>query len=154
MIKERVDAGVKWLDETHPNWRDRVNVDILDMYSDSSCILGQMFSQYAYAREILGGRFCTEHGFSSDDPSEYHELTKEWKGRLTMTYDLTKPYVPPGKYKVVQLLTNDPLTEVLWVSREVTVVSPAFREGVDDSNYVIADNLRLYKNPPVAVVKV
>ena len=44
-VEERVDAGVRWLDENIPDWLDRVVVNKLDLSNGCKCVLGQLFAK-------------------------------------------------------------------------------------------------------------
>lgn len=54
--EERVAAGAALLDTKVPGWRDRIDMDILDLDSTVCCIIGQLSDRgfYAYAYEVLG----------------------------------------------------------------------------------------------------
>lgn len=51
--RERVRAGVAWLDENQPRWRDRVSVNDLEMANGCRCVLGQLFEVEARQASIL-----------------------------------------------------------------------------------------------------
>lgn len=40
---ERVALGVTFLDDTVPNWRDRVDLETFDITDPDNCIVGQVF---------------------------------------------------------------------------------------------------------------
>lgn len=78
-LQERVQAGIAVLDELGPeNWRELVDLNTLDMTSESMCILGQLYGEYTegkYALSILAG---SDYGFD-DRELGYPELVAEWK---------------------------------------------------------------------------
>jgi hypothetical protein len=82
---ERVNAGALWLDQHHPGWVDRINLDILDLYDCQKCVLGQMFGLYS-AAPLAPADYPTEWlddvaiplGFDIDDES-YTQLTDAWR---------------------------------------------------------------------------
>jgi len=41
-LEKRVDAGINYLNENHPGWADKINVDSLDINSSDYCICGQL----------------------------------------------------------------------------------------------------------------
>lgn len=41
-LKERVDAGIAWLDSRYPDWAANINGWFLDMGDGEQCILGQL----------------------------------------------------------------------------------------------------------------
>jgi hypothetical protein len=41
-MTERVAAGAAWLDEHHPGWVDRIDLNVLDLESPCFCVLGQL----------------------------------------------------------------------------------------------------------------
>lgn len=78
-IDEQVANGVAWLDETQPDWRERVHAYLLTMDNACLCICGQVFAEvcdqdgsgYQYAMMIAvggddGSLWSMEHGFSPD----------------------------------------------------------------------------------------
>jgi hypothetical protein len=44
-VESAVARGVAWLDQIAPNWRDRVNVNELDLTSATHCVAGQVFAE-------------------------------------------------------------------------------------------------------------
>jgi len=52
---ESVARGVALLDETVPGWRDRIDLDTLDVESTSACVLGQVFAADAEHDGWYGG---------------------------------------------------------------------------------------------------
>lgn len=51
---DRVQAGMDFLDERHPEWRGAINRDVLDLSSQTDCILGQLYGHYMDALLPLG----------------------------------------------------------------------------------------------------
>ncbi|KXK63382.1 hypothetical protein AWW66_03450 [Micromonospora rosaria] len=45
-LQDRVTAGVAWLDQHHPGWADRIDVDVLDLDDSLSCVLGQVVGDF------------------------------------------------------------------------------------------------------------
>lgn len=92
---EKIQDGVKWLDENYPNWRDKVDPDTLNIGSDCGCILGQVNKKYTdtLKQHGLSHRQACELGFNVPDDIideyfdndmeddidlEYKILTKKW----------------------------------------------------------------------------
>lgn len=91
----RVQNGVKWLDQEHEGWRDRIDVDLIDMGSVDVCVLAQLFGhadEYdKYGRAALRLRLnekkCEGRGFDVPDALyeagvTYNDLTEAWKKEL------------------------------------------------------------------------
>lgn len=113
VLEERVARGVEWLDDNHPGWKGRVDVDELDMGDGYHCILSQVLRQkYGDVIDILGENFCLRHGFTlyncpvGHSPNRYDQLTSIWKQQLIKTYDLAHDKVEPGAYKIVEIDDN------------------------------------------------
>lgn len=53
MIADRVAAGAAWLDEHHPGWVDRIDLDRLNLADRKACVLGQMFGDFNAAPSEL-----------------------------------------------------------------------------------------------------
>lgn len=51
---ERVQAGIDFLDERHPEWRGEIDRNILDLSSQTDCVLGQLYGHYMDALPALG----------------------------------------------------------------------------------------------------
>ena len=89
-ILEAVDAGVEWLDENLPDWRQYVDRTKLNMRWEESCVLGQYhLARYGEANfdKILHALFnddvdrAVELGFLSLD-FNYYELDAAWVQKL------------------------------------------------------------------------
>lgn len=85
-IEQAVDAGIKLLDEKGPSdWRQRIDIRILDIDDDELCVLAQVFGSFMYTENLnrLGlendGR---PYGFCAYRMDEWEPLTNEWKRRL------------------------------------------------------------------------
>lgn len=45
-VRERVLNGIKWLEEEYgPEWKDKIDLDLLQLTSSSYCVLGQLYSE-------------------------------------------------------------------------------------------------------------
>lgn len=102
-IPVRVARGVALLDEKRPGWRDRIDLDALDMRSSRDCVLGQLYADHedvdwphrtafhVGATELLGDvEDAAAYGFENgaefrdlDAADEYAELTAEWRRVIT-----------------------------------------------------------------------
>ena len=95
-IAAKVQNGIKRLDAVGPaDWRDRINLDTLDVHSLSDCVLGQVFGDYGEGMDALfpGHRWLSdgineEHGFEAPTDRltgnrQYASVTAAWKIALT-----------------------------------------------------------------------
>lgn len=77
-VKERVAAGVIWLDEHQPRWIDSIDVAGLDMGECHDCVLGQVYGNFVRApiEATLHGAF----DLVGDEPIiRFRTLTREWR---------------------------------------------------------------------------
>ena len=84
-LAERVAAGAALLDERAPGWRAKIDLAVLDLDSDTSCILGQVFGGYVAGLERLGGCRAVPHGFCVEYPpdgADAQQLTQAWREYL------------------------------------------------------------------------
>lgn len=44
-----VAAGMVWLDENAPGWRDKIDIEALDVADCQLCVLGQIYGDYSNA---------------------------------------------------------------------------------------------------------
>lgn len=86
-----VSQGAKLLDVKVPGWRERVNVDALDMFDPFKCVLGQVFSRFGDGLEklMLNRQSRMVYGFDASEPpgtkgmvEEYGKLTRAWQREL------------------------------------------------------------------------
>jgi len=96
----RVARGVALLDEKCPDWRTRVNPDILDLHSDTDCVVGQLYGSYPAGWPALGltSRVqATRYGFDAvtgdqwpsvalGNEAEIDALTEAWRAYLGGTH--------------------------------------------------------------------
>jgi len=107
-VADRVSAGIALLDEKVPNWRDKIDLETLNLRNTRNCVLGQVFktpedswqSGYDAGREILELEGCgccedagpspAEYGFDvdlfyiDDLDEEFDELQAEWERQLSL----------------------------------------------------------------------
>jgi hypothetical protein len=84
---DAVARGVALLDERVPGWREKINVETLDMGDYCFCVLGQQFGDFGEGLinldfDLGDGDLAREYGFQrlaghSDD--EYQALTDAWR---------------------------------------------------------------------------
>lgn len=90
-----VQGGVKYLDREHPGWRDKVDLDRLDLSNGHRCVIGQVtgcynhyFGQHEEVDPIaLGFKVplqMTPLGFGITEERLYMHLTNAWKRELTL----------------------------------------------------------------------
>jgi len=109
--ERRVARGAKFLDERVPNWEQRINLERLDISSDTDCVLGQLFGTYveSFGKTPLSNDQDLEFGFYTTEYAEEEQdddfllLTMYWKrealirlnrrstGVITETSDVGEP---------------------------------------------------------------
>jgi hypothetical protein len=90
-LAENVDRGAAFLDKEIPDWRNKINVSILEMDSESNCVASQLFSnryslfinKFKLTREqaIHFGFIAPDHGGKEHD-SQYSLLNELWKAKI------------------------------------------------------------------------
>jgi len=91
-IQERVRNGIELLDARIPNWKTKIDINVIDVgNSYDKCPLGQIFGDFMLGIQELGisGR-AKMFGFAFQE-REYLEpepLNQEWKRQLTNTGDV------------------------------------------------------------------
>lgn len=74
-IAQRVARGALLLDRTYPNWERRVDMEVFDIESLKSCVLGQVYGDWSVGTKLLaldGDRYRQEvNGFEMTE-TEYH----------------------------------------------------------------------------------
>ena len=91
-LKDRVDRGIRLLDEQLPDWDKGVNLATLNLGNGRFCVLGQLFGRYEDGHHRIGLQSETQavlHGFhimckSSRLPEplemeRWEELTNVWR---------------------------------------------------------------------------
>jgi hypothetical protein len=101
-VAERVSNGIALLDELEPNWRESIDLEMLNIATCTNCILGQLsfkedgltstdYSRWLDKRYKTYARDRHELGFTVyNGPTEYYypslddfnSVTAEWKRRL------------------------------------------------------------------------
>lgn len=93
-MKSAIKRGIKLLDERVLDWRDRIDLDELDLSNSQSCILGQSFGAYGKGKYLLGltAIESAKLGFNildvswwdeNDFETQYNRLTQLWKEALS-----------------------------------------------------------------------
>lgn len=80
-----VKRGIYWLDENHPGWASRINLDKLEMAACSQCVIGQAVGDYSDTiraqhngyNNIEGVVWAVDHGFESPNVLNFLCLTNE-----------------------------------------------------------------------------
>ena len=126
-LQKRVDRGIQLLDTHGPlDWRDRIDMDTLDLGDGDQCVLGQVFGDEAQsARPRTNGfwhgadRLFGNAGDSSDKQIERHgfaiwsgkatprELTDEWILALASGPCGQGPSSEPEPREVLRLTRDD-----------------------------------------------
>jgi hypothetical protein len=92
---ERIARGAAFLDEKQPGWRERIDLEALNLASLENCVLGQVFGHFdggfaALADAGLVADVATlDYGFDvngdEDDDGWYSVLTQEWREYIEST---------------------------------------------------------------------
>ena len=98
MFREgEVRRGIAWLNENKPDWRDRINLETLDLSRADNCVLGHVYGGFGPGLKAFVSTGCvareTEaYGFYYpwlSDPFErergYNALTETWKALIQET---------------------------------------------------------------------
>jgi hypothetical protein len=133
LMQERVQAGIKFLDENAPrNWRERVDLDRLDIDKSSRCVLGLVYGNYWTGLSALN--IAVDLGFIAGN-TRADLLTLTWREQIAasprpaepeqMTITLTR--------ELLELFTNrqaeiDDPDHTLW-STEFMVDGVRIRLG-------------------------
>lgn len=65
-VDEVVSRGANWLDENHPGWTARINLDDLMMNNCTKCVIGQAIGNYYEVIELASGD-STEYGWAIEN---------------------------------------------------------------------------------------
>lgn len=92
MFEKQIQAGVTLLDAKMPGWESKIDLGILNMRSDTRCILGQLYGYFSNGRSQLGLQMpfpinsirpdwseIDNHGFHAESAEKSQILTDEWK---------------------------------------------------------------------------
>lgn len=72
-LQARVKAGAEFLDTHQPDWREKVDPSVLEMYECKRCVLGQLFDELAMEENWGHGysygicRFLADTGWDEKD---------------------------------------------------------------------------------------
>lgn len=85
-IPEEVKAGMELLDQEVPGWREKIDLDSLDLSDCYECILGQVFGHFNEGRRMIAevDNDPGKYGFDCH-PTGYEFLTQIWKEALSQT---------------------------------------------------------------------
>jgi len=82
-LKDRVRAGIAFLNVVRPGWFRKINTNKLDLSNANVCILGQIEGDFFSGKMIhnLDQSLTVNMGFEADFPvtDRYPLLTKFWK---------------------------------------------------------------------------
>lgn len=76
-----VAAGIQYLDAWHPNWRDKVDADRLNLGHPRDCVMGQVLGSMEAQLNWSGAHTAAwemAHGFLP-----FFGYAEEWRRRLT-----------------------------------------------------------------------
>jgi len=88
----RAKIGATFLDVAQPGWAERINLRRLDLNSCESCVLGQLFGDFANGAEkvfamrgsarFAAARECGLDGAHDGPTDQYTALTAAWKREI------------------------------------------------------------------------
>lgn len=78
-LRTRIERGAKLLDERVPGWRERIDLDRLDMGNSLHCILGQCFGSYFDGLRTLDLSTDSAYGFLGPGTAAWREYLTEAK---------------------------------------------------------------------------
>lgn len=86
--QERARRGAAFLDEHRTDhWRERIDLDKLDIGNECTCVLGQLYGHYGDGVEALkledANKFRLGFEFAGDGYTEAYWLNRAWKEQLT-----------------------------------------------------------------------
>jgi hypothetical protein len=120
LMQERVQAGIKFLDENAPrNWRERVDLDRLDIDKSSRCMLGQIYNNYWTGLTALNITTpqAVDLGFIAGNTSGAL-LTQVWREQIAAT---PRP-AEPEPVRMTITLTRELLE--LFTNRQAEIDDP------------------------------
>lgn len=80
--RENVGSGAALLDQKRPGWYREIDLDQLEMGSDTKCVLGQLYGEYIkgrYTLTLLGKTFV--YGFNTT-LEDYKSLQLMWEEEI------------------------------------------------------------------------
>lgn len=94
LFEQEINKGISWLNETKPDWLEKINLEKLNM-EDNNCILGQVFGNYCSVDfftinhgvygAIMDWAKMDEYGFSTTE-GYFPILQQEWKRKILELY--------------------------------------------------------------------
>lgn len=87
-IQTRINRGVRWLDKKlgRKNWAKKIDLENLNLISNSTCVIGEIFGNYDKLCEIDRKVWekDEEYGFNrvEGDDGDFKLLTKMWFATL------------------------------------------------------------------------
>lgn len=136
--RERVAAGIEWLDASRFGWRENVDFDKLDLASAVDCLLGQAYAMpywEAVKYSLLSAVEIVDLGFANatGDPGRYRELTAEWKRQLARSSSITLPVLTFTRTQLEEMLSaldREATAPTFWsFTRNIDGVLITFTEG-------------------------
>lgn len=77
-----VKRGIRWLNNHHPGWLQKIDPESIDIASNADCIIGQLFGSYMLYSLKAGKNkktFFETHGFTPSLFRSSEQLTYAWK---------------------------------------------------------------------------
>lgn len=88
-LRERIEAGAAWLDEVKPEWRDLIDLDVLDVGDGRYCVLGQVFDNDEAADYYNGYDYAYNAVVPEPEPDhESDQPYQDWLNAHAFDVDL------------------------------------------------------------------
>ncbi len=104
-IKEKVQAGIKYLNDIHPGWYKKINLNTFDIDDNKNCCIGQLYGDY-YKWSNDNNKTLDENILLGLTPGKadirsISGLNKEWIKQITNMQEMTLE-------QIYNLLTDNP----------------------------------------------
>lgn len=93
--KQEIENGAALLDKKAPGWRERINLELLDLNNMCRCVVGQSYPDRSYVEALMelldeedeqvALNMSHLYGFAIPPDGKYEDyipLTQEWKGYI------------------------------------------------------------------------
>ncbi len=82
MLLERVENGIKYLNEQVPGWFMRFNLNSFDINDGSKCLCGQLLGGYGKWRDEHDYEEAFDYGFADINMQTVYDLEDIWKEEI------------------------------------------------------------------------
>jgi len=121
-VRGRILAGAAWLDKNAPaDWRQKVNLDRLQMSSGTDCVIAQVFGAYSklMTRFNIGYAESGRLGFTDSSVVSFVRLTEAWKEYLAETQPDVKSVITQMHRELAKLNEQTALKTKQTTMREL-----------------------------------